>query len=111
MCFHLSPGDINCSRARIDSGKSIVYQVQQLEKRYKQLERERNELQVKQSALSSPEYIARVATKKLGMVPPEPGQLVLVTLDSDPTDGPLVAGVKVRMAKNELSASTHRRKG
>ena len=80
----------------------LGYQVQRLEKHYKRLSRERDELQVKQSALSSPEYIARVATGKLGMVHPEPGQLVLVTVDLDVFPDQPVAGVKVRMAKNEF---------
>ena len=79
----------------------LGHQVHQLQKQYKRLERENHELKVKRSALSSPEYIARVATKRLGMVSPEPGQVVLVTLDADSSDGHLVAGVKVRMAKNE----------
>ncbi len=80
----------------------LGYQVQQLEKQYQQLKRERNELEVTRSALTSPEYIARVAIEKLHMVHPEPGQLVMVTLDSDSAGHQLAAGVKVRLAKNDL---------
>ena len=58
----------------------IGYQVERLKVKKVALERERDELQVKLSALTSPERIARVATGKLGLVPPERGQVILVNL-------------------------------
>jgi len=60
-------------------------------------------LQVKLSALTSPERIARVATGKLGLVPPERGQVILVDLKPEAPAhrgrGPTMLDVK--LARNE----------
>ena len=42
------------------------------------LERERDQLQVKFSALTAPERIAKVATDKLGLTPPQQGQVFII---------------------------------
>ncbi|MER3422434.1 MAG: cell division protein FtsL, partial [Nitrospiraceae bacterium] len=61
----------------------VGYRIEQLKAKKMVLERERDELRVKVSALTSPERIAKVATDKLGMVPPEQGQVKLVRLDPE----------------------------
>jgi len=65
------------------------------------LERERDELQVKLSALTSPERIARVATEKLGLVPPQRGQVILANVkpEAPPHGEPSMPDVK--LARNE----------
>lgn len=66
------------------------------------LERERDELRVKLSSLTSPERIARAATDKLNMVLPEKGQVVLVHLEPDvpSIQHPSSGEGEVRLAKN-----------
>lgn len=79
----------------------VGYHVEQLKTRKIALQREQDELRVKVSALTAPERIARAATDKLGMVPPQPGQVILVNAaDVMPASGepPLP---EVRMAKND----------
>ena len=56
----------------------LGYQIERLKVQKVLLERERDQLQVKFSALSAPERIAKVATEKLGLVPPQQGQLLMV---------------------------------
>src|SRR5437764_13852985 len=79
----------------------VGYQVERLKVKKGALERERDELQVKLSALTSPERIARVATEKLGLVPPQRGQVILVNVKPEtPTHRePVMPEVKV--ARNE----------
>ena len=60
----------------------VGYQIERLKTQRTALQRERDELQVKVSALTSPERVARVAKEKLGMTPPQQGQVVLVRVDS-----------------------------
>ncbi len=56
----------------------VGYQIERLKTQKILLERERDQLQVKFSALSAPERIAKVATEKLGLVPPQQGQVFMV---------------------------------
>ncbi|MDZ4734284.1 MAG: cell division protein FtsL [Nitrospirota bacterium] len=56
----------------------VGYQIERLKVQKVLLERERDELQVKFSALTAPERIAKVATEKLGLVPPQQGQVLMV---------------------------------
>ena len=79
----------------------VGYEVQQLKAKHRTLERENDELRVKVSALTSPERIARLATERLGMVRPEPGQVVLVSLGSDTPSGRGTMGAEVRLAKHD----------
>lgn len=79
----------------------VGYHVEQLKARKIALQREQDELRVKVSALTAPDRLARTATEKLGMVPPQPGQVILVNAaDAMPMPGgpPLP---EVRMAKSE----------
>jgi len=52
----------------------VGYQVERLKAEKVRLERERDQLRVKFSALSAPDRIAKMATEQLGMVPPQKGQ-------------------------------------
>ena len=56
----------------------LGYQIERLKTQKVLLERERDQLQVKFSSLSAPERIAKVATEKLGLVPPQQGQVLMV---------------------------------
>jgi len=56
----------------------LGYSIERLKTQKILLERERDQLQVKVSALTAPERIARVATDKLGLFPPQQGQLFIV---------------------------------
>ena len=77
----------------------LGYQVERLKHEKVVLERERDELKVKFSALSSPDRIAKVATEKFGMILPQPGQVVMV--QSKPKDSPAPAG-ELRIARNDV---------
>jgi cell division protein FtsL len=56
----------------------LGYHIERLKAQKLLLERERDQLQVKFSALTAPERIAKVATDKLGLVPPQQGQVFMV---------------------------------
>jgi cell division protein FtsL len=66
----------------------LGYSIERLKTQKTLLERERDQLQVKVSALTAPERIARVATDKLGLFPPQQGQLFII---HPQPDMPLVA--------------------
>lgn len=78
----------------------IGYQVERLKAQKVTLERERDELQVKMSALTSPERIAKVATEKLGMIPPEQGQVVLVQGEPAGPSRMTPENTELKLAKN-----------
>ncbi len=77
----------------------LGYQVERLKHEKVVLERERDELKVKFSALSSPDRIAKVAAEKFGMSLPQPGQVVMV--QSKVKDSPASAG-ELRIARNDV---------
>jgi cell division protein FtsL len=79
----------------------VGYHVERLKAKKVLLQREQDELRVKVSALTAPDRLARTATEKLGMVPPQAGQVILVnTGDAEPAQGdPRLP--EVRMAKSE----------
>lgn len=80
----------------------VGYDIQQLKARHNALERENLELRVKVSTLTSPERIARLASEKLNMRRPQPGEVVLVSLSPEaPTDRP-APPFEVRLAKHEV---------
>jgi cell division protein FtsL len=56
----------------------LGYQIERLKTQKLLLERERDQLQVRFSALTAPERIAKVATEKLGLIPPQQGQVFMV---------------------------------
>jgi cell division protein FtsL len=61
----------------------LGYRIERLKTEKISLERERDQLQVKVSTLTAPERIAKVATDKLGMVPPQQGQVFIVHPQQD----------------------------
>ena len=61
----------------------LGYQIERLKTQKILLQRERDQLQVKVSALAAPERIARVATEKLGLAPPQQGQVLMVHLPGE----------------------------
>jgi cell division protein FtsL len=56
----------------------LGYHIERLKAQKLLLERERDHLQVKFSSLTAPERIAKVATDKLGLIPPQQGQVFIV---------------------------------
>jgi hypothetical protein len=79
----------------------VGYHVERLKAQKVLMVREQDEMRVKVSALTAPDRLARTATEKLGMGPPQPGQVILVHAgDAAPAQGepPLP---EVRMAKTE----------
>jgi cell division protein FtsL len=79
----------------------IGYDIEKLKTQKVKLERERDELQVKLSALTAPDRIAKVAIDTLGMIPPRQGQIVMVRLEpAAPKSGPSTHSV-VQLAKYE----------
>ncbi|HET9845255.1 MAG: uncharacterized protein K0S79_2283 [Nitrospira sp.] len=66
----------------------LGYHIERLKAQKVLLERERDQLQVKFSALTAPERIAKVATDKLGMVPPQQGQVLIVHPEQTPSPLP-----------------------
>ena len=61
----------------------VGYAVDRLEKKKVDLERQHESLQSRYSQLTSPPRLAQEATKKLGLRIPQPGQIVMVTLEPD----------------------------
>lgn len=83
----------------------VGYHIEQLRSKKVALERERDELRLKVSTLTSPDRIAKAATEKLGMLPPQQGQVRLVRLMPDvPTKGLAVAAVamELKLAKHDV---------
>jgi cell division protein FtsL len=74
----------------------LGYSLERLKTHKTLLERERDQLQVKVSALTAPERIARVATDKLGLFPPQQGQLFII---HPQPDMPLVATLPVEQMR------------
>jgi cell division protein FtsL len=76
------------------------YQIERLKIQKVLLERERDQLQVKFSALTAPERIAKVATEKLGLVPPQQGQVLMVHQQGEAPSLPLPPVGQVRLARH-----------
>jgi cell division protein FtsL len=81
----------------------VGYHVERLKLEKVMLERERDQLRVKFSALSAPDRIARVATGQLGMIPPQKGQVIMVQSRPAGEPRPSAAPAEVRIARNDLS--------
>jgi cell division protein FtsL len=77
----------------------VGYQVERLKTQKVLLERERDQLQVKFSALTAPERIAKVATEKLGLVPPQQGQVLMVHQPGEAPRPSLPRVEEVRLAR------------
>ncbi|HSA62968.1 MAG TPA: cell division protein FtsL [Nitrospiraceae bacterium] len=81
----------------------VGYQIERLKHDKVMLERERDELRVKFSALSAPDRIAKVASEKLGMILPQQGQVIMVQYRSEGAPSSPSAPVEVRIARNDLN--------
>lgn len=81
----------------------VGYHVERLKIEKVMLERERDQLRVKFSALSAPDRIAKVATEQLGMTPPQKGQVIMVQSRPAAEPRPNAAPAEVRIARNDLS--------
>lgn len=81
----------------------VGYQVERLKQEKTILERERDQLRIKVSALSAPDRVAKIATERLGMAPPQRGQVIVVR--DEPLVAPPIQGapVELRIAKHEPS--------
>ena len=77
----------------------LGYSIERLKVQKTLLERERDQLQVKVSALTAPERIAKVATEKLGLFPAQQGQLFII---HPQPDMPMMAAPidQLRIARN-----------
>lgn len=60
----------------------VGYETERLKAQKLILQREHDELRVKVSSLTAPDRIARAANERLGMLPPQQGQVVLVRLEA-----------------------------
>jgi cell division protein FtsL len=81
----------------------IGYQIERLKRDKTVLERQRDELRVKVSALSASDRIAKLATEKLGMSLPQQGQIIVVqSRPSNVRPSSDVAPVELKVAKNYL---------
>jgi cell division protein FtsL len=78
----------------------LGYQIERLKVQKVLMERERDQLQVKFSALSAPERIAKVATEKLGLLPPQQGQVLMVHQPGDVPGLSLPPVEQVRLARH-----------
>jgi cell division protein FtsL len=82
----------------------IGYQIERLKRDKTVLERQRDELRVKFSALSASDRIAKLAAEKLGMSLPQQGQIIMVQSKPSgaPPSGVAVVPVELKVAKNDL---------
>ena len=79
----------------------LGYQIERLKIQKVLLERERDQLQVKFSALAAPERIAKVATEKLGLIPPQQGQVLMVHQPGEAPSLSLPPVEQVRLAQRD----------
>lgn len=81
----------------------LGYHIERLKRDKTVLERQRDELRVKVSALSASDRIAKLATEKLGMSSPQQGQIIVVqSRPSNVHPSSDVAPVELKVAKNYL---------
>ena len=78
----------------------VGYRIEHLKTQKIALQRERDELRVKALALAAPDRIARAATEKLGMIPPQPGQVVMVSA-ADPVPAAGDRAPEVHVARSD----------
>lgn len=81
----------------------LGYSIERLKAQKTLLERERDQLQVKFSSLTAPERIARVATDKLGLFPPQQGQVFII---HPQPDMPLLATPQVEQLRVARTMTT-----
>ncbi|MDQ6734086.1 MAG: cell division protein FtsL [Nitrospirota bacterium] len=79
----------------------VGYHIEQLKSKKVSLERERDELRLKVSTLTSPDRIAKAATEKLGMLPPQQGQVRLVRLEPEPPMKGQAVAMELKLARHD----------
>jgi cell division protein FtsL len=79
----------------------VGYHIEQLKSKKVSLERERDELRLKVSMLTSPDRIAKAATERLGMLPPQQGQVRLVRLGPEPPMKDQVVAMELKLARHD----------
>jgi cell division protein FtsL len=80
----------------------VGYQVQRLKAKKIEAQRTHDELEMKFSALTAPERIAKVATEKLGMMPPQKGQVLLIQQHPSPSSPAEPVLAQVRLAQSRV---------
>jgi cell division protein FtsL len=78
----------------------LGYQIERLKIERAALQRERDELRVKVSKLSSPERIARLASDRLGMMPPSKEQVVVLHVGASTSTAVAGVGSGVQVARH-----------
>ncbi|BFU95429.1 MAG: conserved protein of unknown function [Nitrospira sp.] len=78
----------------------LGYQIERLKAQKILLIRERDQLHVRVSALAAPERIAKVATEKLGLLPPQQGQVFLVRQQQEAPVPEAAVVAQIRVARN-----------
>ncbi len=81
----------------------VGYHVERLKLKRVAIQREYDELRVTASRLTSPERLERVATDRLGMVPPRQGQVILVRLQPEAPSERKPSRPEVRLASQGFS--------
>lgn len=94
---------ILCVWVRVDFVK-MGYRIQKLEASYRILDREQNELNLKISSLNSLARLEHAATR-LGMIKPQPGQIVVVRLGAESPTSPSSEDVVLRVAHHIVHRS------
>jgi len=79
----------------------VGYHIEQLKSKKVSLERERDELRLRVSMLTSPDRIAKAATERLGMLPPQQGQVRLVRLGPEPTMKDQAVAMELKVARHD----------
>ncbi len=65
----------------------LGYEMEDLENRRIVLKKKQEGLQVRLSELTDPQQIARRANKQLGLIVPQEGQVVMISLEASPSSG------------------------
>ena len=80
----------------------VGYAVDRLAKNKVDLERQHESLQARYSELTSPPRLAKAATIKLGLRIPQPGQIVMVTLEPEHSVGEENSEQPVQVAQRSV---------
>ena len=79
----------------------VGYHIEQLKSKKVALERERDELRLKVSMLTSPDRLAKAATEKLGMLAPQQGQVRLVRLEHESPIRSQAVAMELKLARHD----------
>ena len=82
----------------------VGYDIERLEKKKAVLERQHESLRYQWSQLTSPQRIAKEATKKLGLQIPKSGQIVMVTIETDVPERKSTQNQPLQLAQRALGS-------